>query len=85
MLSIHVCVGSACHLKGSYNVIGALQREIEERKLHDRVDIRAVFCLGHCTEAVSVRIDEEEAVYSLSAKNISDFFSSEIAPRLSVK
>lgn len=85
MVNIHVCVGSACHLKGSYNVINALQREIEKRELHDEIEIKAVFCLGHCTEAVSVRIDEEEKVYSLNAKNILEFFDYTVMQRVEKK
>ena len=32
MITISVCVGSACHLKGSYKVIKGLQRLIEKIK-----------------------------------------------------
>lgn len=82
MINIYVCVGSACHIKGSYNVISALQEEVETRKLHDKVEICAVFCLGHCTKAVSVRIDEEECIYSLDSNNTNKFFNDEILKRI---
>jgi len=31
MLEIKICVGSSCHLKGSYNVINEFQHLIEEK------------------------------------------------------
>ena len=30
MMVINVCIGSACHLKGSYNIVSELQEMIEE-------------------------------------------------------
>jgi NADH:ubiquinone oxidoreductase subunit E len=72
MLSIYICVGSACHLKGSYNIIKLLQQIIEEKQLEDRVEIKAALCLGNCTNAVSARVDEGE-VLSLSEENVRSF------------
>jgi len=43
MLEIKICVGSSCHLKGSYNVINEFQHLIEEKALHDKIDIKATF------------------------------------------
>lgn len=72
-MTIYVCVGSACHLKGSYNIINDLQKMIEEKKLGEKVTIKAALCLGKCTEAVSVKVDDNEVV-SLSEKNVRCFF-----------
>jgi NADH:ubiquinone oxidoreductase 24 kD subunit len=73
-----VCIGSACHLKGSYNVINALQQLVEEYKLADRVDIQASFCLGMCKEdGVSVKIDNRE-VQSVSGATVRDFFAANV-------
>ncbi len=83
MLIINVCIGSACHLKGSYNVIKELQTIIEEEKLQDKVEIKGAFCLGHCTKAVSVKV--EENIYSLAPENVRDFFKEEIMRRLQIE
>ncbi len=56
---VKICVGSSCHLKGSYNVIQAFQRMIESENLQDEVTLKAAFCMGHCTEGVSTMFDEE--------------------------
>ena len=79
MIIINVCIGSACHIKGSYNVINSLQQLTEEYGLTDRVDTRAAFCLGHCTQAVSVRIGDGE-VQSVSGATVRDFFAKQVLP-----
>ncbi len=79
MIKVSVCIGSACHVKGSYNVINSLQQLVEEFALADKVEINASFCLGHCTEAVSVRIDDNE-VQSVSGATVREFFRQQILP-----
>ena len=60
MKPIKICVGSSCHLKGAYDVIQQFQALISKHQLEDQIDLRAAFCLGHCTEAVSVMIPTGE-------------------------
>ena len=79
MITLSVCVGSACHLKGSYNVISELQELVETNKLGDKIDIKAIFCMGHCTEAVSVRLNDEN-VESVSSKTVKSFFQNRVLP-----
>lgn len=81
MILVEVCVGSACHLKGAYNVINKLQAIVEEKALKDKVEIRAAFCLGNCTKAVSVRIDEQE-IFSVSEDIVEEFFERNIAAKI---
>ena len=59
MVSISVCIGSACHLKGSPGVISELQRLIKERGLDKRVERKASFCLGDCMNGVCVKLNGE--------------------------
>jgi NADH:ubiquinone oxidoreductase subunit E len=81
MLTISVCIGSACHLKGSYDVIHELQKEIEKLKLQDKIELKASFCLGHCTNAVSVKIDDSP-VFSLNAETVPEFLKNEVLSKL---
>ncbi len=81
MINIYICVGSACHLKGSYNIINQMQDIINEKKLSEKVVIKAALCLGKCTNAVSVKVEDEEVI-SLSVGNVRDFFEKNIIPRL---
>jgi hypothetical protein len=43
-----ICVGSSCHLKGSYDVIEAFTEEVKKRHLEDKIELKAAFCLGKC-------------------------------------
>jgi len=81
MLTIHVCIGSACHIKGSYNIINKLQSVIQEKQLGDRVEIKAALCLGNCKNAVSIKIDDGD-VLSLSEKDVEQFVEKHIMSRL---
>lgn len=72
MVTIQVCVGSACHLKGSYDVINKLTETIDKKSLNNRITVKAAFCLGECTNAVSVKVDDKR-IYSLSQDKVEDF------------
>ena len=52
---ITICVGSACHLKGSQKVIETLQKLVAERELEKKVELKAGFCLGKCAECVKIK------------------------------
>ncbi len=78
---IRVCIGSACHLKGAYTVINSLQRLIDENMLQDKVTLKAAFCLGQCTSAVSVKIDDDP-VTSVCSSNVAQFFDEYVLRRL---
>ena len=82
MLSISICVGSACYLKGSYDVIKSLQALVEINKLDTIVEIKGSFCLGNCTHGVSVKLNDEEKVYSVTQNNVDQFFKNEILRRV---
>lgn len=81
MLTIHVCIGSSCHLKGSYNVINRLQGLVEEKMVGDEVTVKAALCLGQCADAVSVRIDNG-GVFQVNEKNLSGFFEEHVVTKL---
>ena len=53
MLTIAVC-RQLVSFKGSYQVISRFQALIHQWELQDKVELKGVFCLGHCTGAVAV-------------------------------
>jgi NADH:ubiquinone oxidoreductase subunit E len=80
MLEVIICVGSACHLKGSYNVIQEFQQIIEEKKLHDRLSVKAAFCMKQCQSGVSVSLGD--TVFCVLSGSCREFFDDKIVPRL---
>lgn len=81
MVTLRICVGTSCHIKGSYNVINTFQQAIEEHKLSEKVKVEAVFCLGNCTNGVSVKINDGE-VHSVSGLSARKFFETEVMTKL---
>ena len=47
---IQICIGSACHLRGSYDVIEKMKALIAADNLEDKITLKASFCLGRCGE-----------------------------------
>ena len=74
---VNVCVGSSCHLKGSYDVIQTLKRLIEENGLGGKVELKASFCLGDCSNGVSMKIDDRP-IQNATPENIIQIFENEI-------
>jgi NADH:ubiquinone oxidoreductase subunit E len=81
MLQVFICVGSSCHLKGSYQIIKSFEELIKEKKLDDQVELKASFCLGHCTKGVSVKV-EDEFIEGLNITNVKEMFEKYIVRRL---
>lgn len=81
MLELSVCIGSACHLKGSYNVIQVFQQLIEEKSLHDKIDFKGTFCMKQCQyDGVSVSVGGE--FYNITPETARAFFDSTVLKSL---
>jgi len=72
MKTISVCIGSACHVYGSYDVVQALNRIIDERDLKDQIELVGSFCMGNCTLGVSVKCDD--ITYFVSKDDVEEIF-----------
>lgn len=96
---IKVCVGSSCHLKGSYDVIEAFKNVLKKYDVEDLVDLQASFCLGHCAKGVTVGCDGGNAaaggpqveptdggfiLHGVNAGNVEELFANEIYPTLNL-
>ncbi len=71
---LKVCIGSACHVKGSYDVIDMIKKMLKVEKLEDRIELKACFCLNKCLDGVSlsyggkvVQLDRENAYEEIKA------------------
>jgi NADH:ubiquinone oxidoreductase subunit E len=75
-MKITVCLGSACHVKGSSKIVEELQYLISENNLTEKVELSGKFCMDKCLEGVNVTLDDKE--FSLSPETLNDFFQKEV-------
>ena len=57
-LLVQACLGTSCHLRGGQAMVNQLLAVVEVRKLQDKVDVRATFCLERCGEGPNVRVGD---------------------------
>ena len=74
-MTLTVCIGSSCHLKGSRQVVEGLQKLIAENRLEDKVLLSGTFCMQNCQAGVCVSVDD--TVHSVSPETVEDFFLEE--------
>ena len=78
-MKVTVCIGSSCHLKGSRQVVEALQRNIADSGLTDTVELGGTFCMGKCQQGVCVSVDDD--FFSVSPDTVDEFFKNTILAR----
>lgn len=77
MSTIQICVGSSCHIKGSYQVIQLYKKLIEKYNLEDQVVLKASFCMQKCTGGIAATFDGEP-IEDLSVQNCEAIFMKKI-------
>ena len=69
---VHVCLGTACHVKGSERVLTEIERELGAREGETTPDMRfsigAVRCVGACSLA-PVRVVDNQTYGKMTPKN----------------
>lgn len=81
MKVVYICIGSACHLKGSHEVIEIFKNLIKTYHLEEKLELKAAFCTGHCMEAVAVQ-KWDGSILSVNKSNAEAIFINEILPNL---
>lgn len=96
-MNIKVCVGSSCHLKGSYDVIAAFKEVLRKYDVEDLVDLQASFCLGYCSQGTTVKADDMDAasvekidqneffLHNVNKDNVEELFAKELYPLIIVR
>ena len=81
---IEVCIGSSCHLKGSYAIVEMFNKALLEHNLSDKVELKGAFCLNRCSDdGVSVRFDGKEIV-SVNKQNFNEIFNTYVLERINL-
>ena len=78
---LKVCVGSSCHLRGSYDVIEEMKRLIAAHGMEGKIDLQASFCMGNCQNGVSLKADEV-LVHNANKDNCEELILTEVLPRV---
>ena len=79
-MTITICIGSSCHLKGSRTIIQKLEELITEHQLNDKIELNGSFCMGECSNGFCVKINDE--LFSVSPETVNTFFENEVLRRL---
>ena len=60
MITVTVCVGSSCHLKGAREVIERFDELLKGHGLQNKVSLKGAFCMERCGEGFNWQIDDEQ-------------------------
>ena len=67
MVEVSVCIGSACHLKGSHPIVEKLSKKIADAGLQDKVELKGSFCMGDCVNGVCMTVNGKK-IRNMTAK-----------------
>jgi len=59
MITVTVCVGSSCHIKGAREMIGRFNDFLAKEGLGDKVELKGSFCMERCGEGINWMFGEE--------------------------
>ncbi|MGE5485278.1 MAG: NADH-dependent [FeFe] hydrogenase, group A6 [Ignavibacteriales bacterium] len=83
-VDVSVCVGTGCFLKGSYDVLDAFMKAAKSSGVEGRVNLQATFCLEHCGQGVSVKVNDE-VITGVNKVNAADVFAGHVVAKLNRK
>jgi len=59
MITVTICVGSSCHIKGAREMIGRFNDFLIKEDLEDKVELKGSFCMERCGEGINWKINDE--------------------------
>jgi NADH:ubiquinone oxidoreductase subunit E len=57
MITVTVCVGSSCHIKGAREMITRFSEFLTKEKLQEKVELKGSFCMERCGEGINWEIN----------------------------
>lgn len=78
-MKIEICVGSSCHVRGSYEVVKNVEAFVKNQELEQEIELKGCFCMGHCTEGVSIKIDG--SVFQVSEETVIECMEEKLRER----
>lgn len=80
MVTVQVCVGSSCFLRGAPDVIKAFEAAIEKHAPR-QVELKGTFCQELCTKGVTVRINEK-VFTAVAPEDVPELFRDQVIPMI---
>jgi len=82
MISVTVCVGSSCHVKGARNVIMQFNDLVKKHALEKKIELKGSFCMERCGEGINWKIENEDLTSSTVENAVQVFEERVIKPLL---
>lgn len=80
-INLYVCMGSACHQKGVYQLRLDLEKLLAENHLDSQVELKGAFCLVPCMNAIVLKVNDQ-LILNVTPDNVEQKFADEILPLL---
>ena len=82
MITIQICIGSSCHLKGAPEIVRRLQKYIKDNSCEDRIALTGTLCAGRCNrDGVTVTVGDD--VYTgVTPEGFDAFWNDKIVPAM---
>lgn len=82
MVTIKICIGSSCFLKGASKIIEFINNKISENNLYDKIELKGNLCAGNCNRiGVTIHIDNK-AFIGVKLEEMEEFWNKNIVPIL---
>jgi len=79
--TLFLCMGSACHQLGVYEVLPKLLQLIQDHDLDNVVELKGSFCLESCSHGIVMKLCDNFFV-DISPQNVEETFVEKILPLL---
>lgn len=80
MVTVEICIGSACYVKGSSKIVQDLKDLINEKGWQDKVELKGSFCIKSCQNnmGLGVRINGR-TLSGITAQNAKEVLAKELS------
>jgi len=81
-LTVTVCVGSSCHIRGAREAIGRFNNLLKENGLGDQVELKGAFCMERCGEGINWQIGDEPLTSTSVEEAVKTFTDRVVNPQI---
>lgn len=77
--NLFLCMGSACHQMGVYDVLPKLQALIKAHNLEESIELKGSFCLETCSQGIVMKF-QDERFFNINPQNVETLFTDHMLP-----